>query len=277
MPHIPNKHHFTQKTALEVLDAIFEARVSPVFILNFLYYPIVIESLCLYLLCLSAALLCYTGFQNYSLIRSTSCSCSTCCFGSGFQLQNLQDFIKISRALIKDIFLMAMSDREEYLFNWFCYRLTKALQTLYLQDLADLKIKGYKRAKKWLEREERVDARERVSKLWKAVTLVHNRTDIFLYDWRDFRREYYLERSKVEEWNENDECRRIMNVFPFSWGKGFVKEEHKRAKNSYTAKMMVPSTTHRQIKEWVRKSVTPKSVFQSLQNALLVTVDTERE
>ena len=64
-----------------------------------------IESLCLYLLCLSAALLCYIGFQNYSLIRSTSCSCSTCCFGLGFQLQNLQDFIKISRALIKDIFL----------------------------------------------------------------------------------------------------------------------------------------------------------------------------
>ena len=66
-----------------------------------------IESLCLYLLCLSAALLCYTGFQNYSLIRSTSCSWSTCCFGLGFQLQNLQDFIKIYRALIKDIFPVA--------------------------------------------------------------------------------------------------------------------------------------------------------------------------
>ena len=64
-----------------------------------------IESLCFYLRCLSAALLCYTGFQNYSFIRCTSCSCSTCCFGLGFQLQNLQNFIKISRALIKDIFL----------------------------------------------------------------------------------------------------------------------------------------------------------------------------
>ena len=73
---------------------------------NHLFYPFVIESLYLYLLCLSAALLCYTGFQNYSLIRSTSCSCSTCCFGLGFQLQNLQGFIKISRALIKDIFLI---------------------------------------------------------------------------------------------------------------------------------------------------------------------------
>ena len=65
-----------------------------------------IESLCINLHCLSVALLCYTGFQNQSLIRSTSCSCSTCCFGLGFQLQNLQDFIKISRAKIKDISLI---------------------------------------------------------------------------------------------------------------------------------------------------------------------------
>ena len=65
------------------------------------------ESLYSYLLCLSAALLCYTGFQKYSFIRSTSCSCSTCCFGLGFQLQNLQDFIKVSGALIKDIFPVA--------------------------------------------------------------------------------------------------------------------------------------------------------------------------
>ena len=64
MPHIPNGHHFTQKSAHEVIDAILEARVSPFFIQNFLYYPFVIESLCLYPLCLSAALLCYTGFQN---------------------------------------------------------------------------------------------------------------------------------------------------------------------------------------------------------------------
>ena len=46
---------------------------------------------------------------KYSLIRSALCSCSTCCFGLGFQLQNLQDFIKISRALIKDIFLQLMT------------------------------------------------------------------------------------------------------------------------------------------------------------------------
>ena len=90
---------------------------------------------------------------------------------------------------------MARSDREEYLFNRFYYRLPKALQTLYLQDLADGKIKGYKHAKKWLEREERVDALEQASKLWKAVTLVHNGNEIFLYDWRDFQREYYLDVS----------------------------------------------------------------------------------
>ena len=74
---------------------------------NYLFYPFVIESLYLNLLCLSLALLCYTGFQNYSLIRFTSSSCSTCCFGLGSQLQTLQDFIKNYRALIKDIFLVA--------------------------------------------------------------------------------------------------------------------------------------------------------------------------
>ena len=31
LPHIPNQHHFIQKSAHEVLDANFEARVSPVF------------------------------------------------------------------------------------------------------------------------------------------------------------------------------------------------------------------------------------------------------
>ena len=71
-----------------------------------------IEPLCLYLHCLSAALLCYTGIKNHSLIRSTSCSCSTCCFGLSFQRQNVQDFIRISRALIKDIFLRAMPARK---------------------------------------------------------------------------------------------------------------------------------------------------------------------
>ena len=32
MPHIPNQHHFSVKSAHEVLDAIFEGIVSPVFI-----------------------------------------------------------------------------------------------------------------------------------------------------------------------------------------------------------------------------------------------------
>ena len=31
LPHIPNQLHFTQKSALQVLDANLEARVRPVF------------------------------------------------------------------------------------------------------------------------------------------------------------------------------------------------------------------------------------------------------
>ena len=57
--------------------------------------------------------------SNFSLIRSTSCSCSTCCFGLGFQLQNLQELTKKSRALIKDIFLrVAPFSRYHYLQFW---------------------------------------------------------------------------------------------------------------------------------------------------------------
>ena len=32
MPHIPNQHHYTQKSAHEVPDAILEAGVRPLFI-----------------------------------------------------------------------------------------------------------------------------------------------------------------------------------------------------------------------------------------------------
>ena len=172
---------------------------------------------------------------------------------------------------------MARSDREEYIFNRFCNCLQKALQMLYLQGMADGKIKGYKQDKKWLEPEETVDATEQASKLWKAVTVVANGNVIFLYDSGDLQRDYYLEPSKVEDWTENDECCRIMNLFPSSWLTRNVKEEPKRARNWYTAKMMVPITVHQKIKEWVGEKVTANAVFQRLQDALLVTVDTKRE
>ena len=51
--------------------------------------------------------------SNYSLIRSTSCSCSTCSFGFGISSsKNLQDFIKVYSALIKDIFPVAEANPE---------------------------------------------------------------------------------------------------------------------------------------------------------------------
>ena len=89
-----------------MLDAILEARVSPglhikSFVLSicdgiFLFIPAL--SIC------SPSVLHW--ISNYSLIRSTSCSCSTCPFGFGISpSKNLQDFINIYRALIKDIVL----------------------------------------------------------------------------------------------------------------------------------------------------------------------------
>ena len=73
-----------------------------------------IESLCLYLLCLSAALLCYIGFQtiidsiqNLFLLYLLLWLCD-------FTIKNLQDFIKIYRALIKDIFPVAEANPENH-------------------------------------------------------------------------------------------------------------------------------------------------------------------
>ena len=57
LPHIPNQHHFTQKSAHEVFEANWEARVMQVSLKNHLSYPFVIASLYLSLLCLFAALL----------------------------------------------------------------------------------------------------------------------------------------------------------------------------------------------------------------------------
>ena len=68
-----------------------------------------------------------------------------------------------------------------------------------------------------------------------------------------------------------------MNLFSSSRCKKIVKEEHKRTNNSYTLNKMVPSTAHRKIQEWVRRNVTTNIVFQSLQNELLATVETERK
>ena len=56
LPHIPNQLHFIQKSAHEVLDANLEARDRLGVTQNHLFYPIVIESLYLSLLCLFTAL-----------------------------------------------------------------------------------------------------------------------------------------------------------------------------------------------------------------------------
>ena len=65
----------------------------PSFTIKSFVYPFVIESMYLSLLCLSAALLSYTGFQNYSLIRHPVLASLTALV-LFFQHQSLQDFIK---------------------------------------------------------------------------------------------------------------------------------------------------------------------------------------
>ena len=74
-----------------------------------------IESLCLYLLCLPAALLCYTGFQTiHDSIHILFLLYLLLGFWD-FLIKSLQDFIKISRALIEDIFLVTEATLENLL------------------------------------------------------------------------------------------------------------------------------------------------------------------
>ena len=94
LPHIPNHSISSKRVHMKCLRLIGRHESCLFTYKNFLLYPLVIESVYFYLLCLSEALLCYTAFQNSSLTRSTSCSCSTCCFGLSFQIQNLQLFTK---------------------------------------------------------------------------------------------------------------------------------------------------------------------------------------
>ena len=81
-----------------------------------------IDFLYLYLLCLSAAILCYTGFQtNHCSIRILLLLYLLLWFWD-FIIKNLQDFIKIYRALIKDIFLIPPSYSFKLLQSWTFFR-----------------------------------------------------------------------------------------------------------------------------------------------------------
>ena len=104
---------------------------------------------------------------------------------------------------------MDPAEAEKYVFKRFRYRLPDVLQELYFVAAKKGKIKTLKKAKKWLNEQERVDALQVAAKRWRAIKLQHDGREIRLRDWRDFRR-------NVEDWNEGDEQTRLLNMLPDS-------------------------------------------------------------
>ena len=172
---------------------------------------------------------------------------------------------------------MDPADAGKYVFKQFRYRLPEVLQELYFVATKEGKIKTLKEAKKWLNKQERVDAPQVAAKRWKAIKLQHDGREIRLRNWRDFRGQYTLSRRNVEDWNEGDEQARLLSMLPEAWIKRVTKEEAKRAKSNHTVKMMLPKEYHTNVVAWTRKNVTRDVKRHSLPNALLITVTGDRE
>ena len=81
-----------------------------------------------------------------------------------------------------------------------------------------------------------------------------------------------LLRRNVEDWNEDDEQSRLLNLLPDAWLKRAVKGEAKRAKSNHTVKMMHDKEHHKKVVNWRRAKVAREFKRQSLRNALLITI-----
>ena len=75
---------------------------------------------------------------------------------------------------------MDPADAERYVFKRFRYRLPEVLQELYFMATKEGKIKTLKKAKKWLNEQERVDALQVAAKRWKAIQPQHDGREIRL-------------------------------------------------------------------------------------------------
>ena len=172
---------------------------------------------------------------------------------------------------------MDPAEAEKYVFKRFMSRLLEVLQELYLVATKEKKTKTLKEAKKWPNRQERVDAPQVAAKRWRAIKLQHDGQEIRLRNWRDFRGQYTLFRRSAEDWTEGDEQARLLSMLPEAWIKRVTKEEAKRAKFNHTLKMMLPKEYHPNVLAWTEKHVARDVKRRELRNALLISVTGERE
>ena len=172
---------------------------------------------------------------------------------------------------------MDPAEAEKYVFKQFRGRLPEVLQEVYFVATKEGEIKTLKEAKKWLNKQERVDAPQVAAKRWKAIKLQHDGLEIRLRDWRDFRGQYTLFRRNVEDWNEGSEQARLLSMLPEAWNKRVTKREAKRAKFNHTVKMMLPEEYHTNVVAWTKRHVARDVKQHFLRNALLITVTGDRE
>ena len=89
----------------------------------------------------------------------------------------------------------------KYVLKQLRWRPLEVLQELYFVAAEEVKITTLKKAKKWLKKQEWVDALQVSAKRRGAIKLQHAGREICLRDWRDFRGQYVLLRRNVEDWN----------------------------------------------------------------------------
>ena len=81
---------------------------------------------------------------------------------------------------------------EKYVFKRLQWRLQEVLQGLYFSEAKEGKIRPLKEAKRCLNEQERVHARQVAAKRWRAINIQHDGREIRLRDWPDFQGQYLL-------------------------------------------------------------------------------------
>ena len=81
----------------------------------------------------------------------------------------------------------------------------------------------------------------------------------------------------MEDWNEGDEPACLLCMLPEAWIKRVTKEKAKRAKVNHTFKIMLPREYHPNVLAWTKKHVAQDIKRRELRNALLITVEGDRE
>ena len=82
---------------------------------------------------------------------------------------------------------------------------------------------------------------------WEALKLEHPQIHATLAHWNVYKENYLLLRNRVEDRNEGEEYKLLMEQFPLEWKRLIVLEENKRKKNQWVIRLsnLPPRTSDR--------------------------------